>query len=133
MNFTLVEFLITFIFFSFLFVCSIQRNSFSFVPPLFGLLRLAGGVCSGVKSTELIKAYDKQVQALFKEKDEHGKSINVPKTLYTSFMMLPFIHFESDTLCKKPLADITECEPFELKELAEMFGFSRANILISIY
>lgn len=46
-------------------------------------------------------------------------------------MMLPFIHFESGALCKKPLANISDCEPLELKELAEMFGFSRANVLKS--
>jgi len=76
-----------------------------------------------------VKLYDKQIQALYHEKDANGKKINTPKNLYVLFMVLPFLHVGSGVLCKKPLSDNVDCEPFTLKELAELFGFSRINLL----
>jgi hypothetical protein len=88
----------------------------------------AGKTSTG--STETVKAYDKQIQALYKEKNEKGKSINTPKNLYILFMVLPFINSESGVLCNQQHNPIeSDCQPLELDELREMFGYERITTL----
>ncbi|NRG47655.1 hypothetical protein HRF87_23295 [Bacillus sp. CRN 9] len=85
---------------------------------------------AGTKSTETVKAYDRQIQTLYKGKDAKGKSVNTPKNLYVLFMVLPFINKESGVLCNQQHNPIEEdCEPLELKDLAEMFGYARMTTL----
>lgn len=85
---------------------------------------------NGAKSTDTVKAYDRQIQTLYKEKDAKGKSINTPKNLYILFMVLPFINKESGVLCQQQHNPIEEaCEPLEINDLAEMFGYPKASIL----
>jgi hypothetical protein len=84
----------------------------------------------GYSSTETVKAYDRQIQELYKAKNEKGKSINTPKHLYILFMVLPFINSESGALCRNPLNQVEEdAEPLELKDLAEMFGYPKPNMI----
>ncbi|MEA1853030.1 hypothetical protein U9M49_08000 [Cytobacillus sp. OWB-43] len=86
----------------------------------------------GVSSMVTVKAYDRQIQELYKAKNEKGKSINTPKNLYILFMVLPFINSESGVLCLQPLTPIEdEAEPLELTALAKMFGYSRTSMLKS--
>ncbi|MFE1246063.1 hypothetical protein ACFW35_18290 [Fictibacillus sp. NPDC058756] len=83
---------------------------------------------NATRSTETVKAYDRQIQTLYMEKDAKGKSINTPKNLYVMFMVLPFINKESGVLCnlqQNPLEDT--CEPLELTDVAKMFGCSKAS------
>jgi hypothetical protein len=88
----------------------------------------AGRTTTG--STETVKAYDKQIQALYKEKNDMGKSINTPKNLYILFMVLPFINTESGVLCHQQHNPVEEdCQPLELDELREMFGYERVTTL----
>ncbi|WP_413308817.1 hypothetical protein AA0X95_11050 [Bacillus sp. 1P10SD] len=85
------------------------------------------GVAGG---TETVKAYDRQIQALYQEKDTKGKSVNTPKNLYILFMVLPFINVESGVLChqqQNPIED--ECQPIELNELAKMFDYAKPSTL----
>ncbi|MDF2039860.1 hypothetical protein P2R12_23240 [Cytobacillus oceanisediminis] len=85
---------------------------------------------AGTSSTETVKAYDRQIQALYKEKNAKGKSVNTPKNLYVLFMVLSFINIESGALCRNPHNPIEEdAEPLELSGLAEMFGYSRISML----
>ena len=75
----------------------------------------------GVKSVDTVKAYDRQIQTLYKEKNAKGKNINTPKNLYVLFMILPFINSESGVLCNQQHNPIEEaCEPLELNDIAEM-------------
>lgn len=86
---------------------------------------------NGTKSTATVKAYDRQIQTLYKEKDSKGKRINTPKNLFILFMVLPFIHKESGVLCKQPQTAIEEAEPLELKDLADMFGYPKPSAIKS--
>jgi hypothetical protein len=76
-----------------------------------------------------IKTYDKQIQELYKAKNEKGKALHSAKQLYTVFMMLPFVHHETNILCKYPNKPFDKCEPLELDELAKGLGFNRSNDL----
>jgi hypothetical protein len=85
---------------------------------------------NGTRSTDTVKAYDRQIQALYKEKNAKGKSINTPKNLYILFMVLPFINKESGVLCNHQHITVEDdCEPLELSEVAEMFGYTRTSLL----
>lgn len=85
---------------------------------------------NGARSTDTVKAYDRQIQSLYKEKNANGKSINTPKNLYILFMVLPFINKESGVLCVQPHVELEEkSEPLELKDLASMFGYARTTTL----
>ncbi|WP_347861555.1 hypothetical protein U0355_13085 [Salimicrobium sp. PL1-032A] len=83
----------------------------------------------GAKSEDTVKAYDQQVQAMYKAKNDKGKPVNRPKQLYIMFMIMPFIHIKTNALCKYPRKEIEEAEPLQLKELAEMFGFEKPHQL----
>lgn len=81
-------------------------------------------------STDTVKAYDRQIQELYKAKNAKGKNINTPKNLYILFMLLPYINTESGVLCRQQhIQDETACEPLELDDLAEMFGYSRVSMI----
>jgi hypothetical protein len=85
---------------------------------------------NSTKSTETVKAYDRQIKTLYKEKDANGRSSNTPKNLYILFMVLPFINSESGVLCNQQHNPIEEdCEPLELKDLAKMFGYPKPSII----
>jgi hypothetical protein len=85
---------------------------------------------NGIKSTDTVKTYDNQIQALYKEKDASGKSINTPKNLYVLFMVLPFINAESGVLCLHPHNPVVEeCQPLELDDLRDIFGYERITTL----
>jgi hypothetical protein len=85
---------------------------------------------NGTKSTETVRTYDNQIQALYKEKNEKGKSINTPKNLYILFMILPFINSDSGVLCHQQRNPIEEdCQPLELDDLRVMFGYERVTTL----
>jgi hypothetical protein len=85
---------------------------------------------NGTKSTDTVRTYDSQIQALYKEKNERGKSINTPKNLYILFMVLPFINSESGVLCHQQHNPIeADCQPLELDDLREMFGYERVTTL----
>lgn len=85
---------------------------------------------NGIKATDTVKTYDRQIQTLYKEKDAKGKSINTPKNLFVMFMVLPFINSDSGVLCRHPLKPIEQdAEPIQLKELASMFGYSKPSTL----
>lgn len=87
---------------------------------------------SNLKSTDVIKGYDKQIQSLYKGKDSNGKSINTPKNLYVMFMVLPFINTESNVLCNNPLKKHEEdAEPLQLNDLADMFGYAKPHMIKS--
>lgn len=87
---------------------------------------------NGNKSIDTVKAYDRQIQTLYKEKDIEGKSINTPKNLYILFMVLPFINKESGVLCNQQHNPIEEdCEPLDLKDLCKLLGFERISTLKS--
>jgi hypothetical protein len=89
-----------------------------------------GPKSNGTKSTETVRTYDYQIQALYKEKNEKGKSINTPKNLYILFMILPFINSDSGVLCHQQQNPIVEdCQPLELDDLREMFGYERITTL----
>jgi hypothetical protein len=77
----------------------------------------------------ILKTYDKQIQELYKEKKENGKALHSPKQLYTVFMVLPFVHFETNIICKNPNVPFEETEPLSIVELAKGLGFSRSNDL----
>ncbi|MFS0637303.1 hypothetical protein AB1K84_15495 [Mesobacillus foraminis] len=76
-----------------------------------------------------IKTYDKQIQELYKAKNSKEKALHSPKQLYTVFMLLPFVHYETNLICKFPNKPFTECEPLDLNELAKGLGFNRSNDL----
>lgn len=85
---------------------------------------------NGTKSTDTVKAYDRQIQSLYKEKNTKGKSKNTPKNLYIMFMVLPFINRKSGVLCNQPQIENEEdAEPLELKDLAEMFGYPKPSVI----
>lgn len=85
---------------------------------------------NGVKSIDTVKAYDRQIQTLYKEKNAKGKSINTPKNLYILFMVLPFINSDSGVLCNQQHNPIEEaCEPLEVSDVAELFGYARTSTL----
>ncbi|NMD72439.1 hypothetical protein HHO41_19395 [Bacillus sp. DNRA2] len=84
----------------------------------------------GTGGTETVKAYDRQIQALYKEKDANGKSVNTPKNLYLLFMVLPFINVESGVLCHQQQNPVEDgCQPIELNELAKMLNYTKASTL----
>jgi len=84
---------------------------------------------AALKEKNLIKTFDHQIRELYKEKNENGKSVHTPNNLYTLFMVIPYIHPETNVLCKYPEKPFDQCEPFTLTELAEAFGFNRTNDL----
>lgn len=77
----------------------------------------------------IFKTYDKQIQELYKTKNENGKALHSPKQLYTVFMVLPFVHYETNIICKNPNVPFEETEPLSIEELAKGLGFSRSNDL----
>lgn len=83
----------------------------------------------GAKDIGAFKTYDKQIQELYKAKKDNGKPIHSAKQLYTVFMVLPFVHYETNILCKYPNAPTEEAEPLSIEELAEGLGFKRSNDL----
>jgi hypothetical protein len=85
---------------------------------------------NGTRSTDTVKAYDKQIQALYKEKNAKDKSINTPKNLYILFMVLPFINKEAGVLCNHQHITVEDdCEPLELSDVAEMFSYTRTSLI----
>ncbi|WP_163583418.1 hypothetical protein [Gracilibacillus saliphilus] len=83
---------------------------------------------SELKNKNLIKTFDKQVRELYQEKDKNGKKVHTPNNLYTLFMLLPYVHLESNMLCLHP-EDSTDCYPLTIAEIAKMFGYNRTNDL----
>ncbi|WP_163971811.1 hypothetical protein [Oceanobacillus halotolerans] len=83
---------------------------------------------SELKAKNLIKTFDKQVRELYQEKDNKGKKVHTPNNLYTLFMLLPYVHPESNMLCLHP-EDSTDCQPLTIAEIAKMFGYNRTNDL----
>lgn len=79
--------------------------------------------------TGILKSYDKQIQELYKAKKENGKALHSPKQLYTVFMILPFVHYETNIICKYPNKPFNECEPLEIDELTKGLGYKRSNDL----
>jgi hypothetical protein len=77
----------------------------------------------------LLKTYDKQIQELYKAKKDNGKALHSPKQLYTVFMVLPFVHYETNIICKNPNVPFDETEPLSIDELAKGLGFKRSNDL----
>ncbi|OIJ12959.1 hypothetical protein BKP35_10390 [Anaerobacillus arseniciselenatis] len=84
---------------------------------------------NSVESERFIKTYDKQIQELYQAKKANGKPVNSSKQLYTVFMVLPFVHYETNVLCKFPNKPFSECEPLTIDELASSLGFNRSNDL----
>lgn len=76
-----------------------------------------------------LKTYDKQIRDLYTAKNENGKPINSPKQLYTVFMLLPFVHYETNVICKYPDKHFADCEPMTIDELAKGLNFNRSNDL----
>ncbi|WP_200411251.1 hypothetical protein [Virgibacillus salexigens] len=84
---------------------------------------------SELKEKNLIKTFDKQIRELYKEKDSKGKKVHTPNNLYTLFMLLPYVHPESNMLCLHPENNINECQPLTITEIAKLFGYNRTNDL----
>lgn len=89
-----------------------------------GKLPKGAGAKAGV-----LKTYDKQIQELYQAKKDNGKSMYSPKQLYTVFMMLPFVHYETNIICLNPNEPFVDCNPLELSEIAKHLGFNRSNDL----
>lgn len=84
---------------------------------------------SELRGKNLIKTFDKQIRGLFKEKDTNGKALYTPNNLYTMFMVLPYVHPETNLLCMYPNNDLETCEPLSISELSRVLGFTRSNDL----
>ena len=81
---------------------------------------------SALKEKNLIKTFDRQIRELYQEKDSKGKKVHTANNLYTLFMLMPYVHPESNMLCLHPENSI-DSYPLTLTELAGMFGYNRTN------
>lgn len=83
----------------------------------------AGGTASG----SVFKSYDKQIQDLYFAKNEKGKRCHTVHTLFYIFMLVPFIDPYSNMVVKNP-GDLQHAkQPFTLKDLADLMGYSEAK------
>lgn len=83
-----------------------------------------GAIKKGKKGNDteaLVKTFDTQIRELYKS--------HTAKQLYIVFLLLPFIHYGTNIICRYPNKPFTECEPMELKEIAEGIGIERSNDL----
>lgn len=86
--------------------------------------RISGGKQA---SSQLIKTYDNQIRELYTAKKKNGKQMHTAHSLYTFFTLLPFIHPQSNALCRHPELPVYQSQPFTLHELADLFGYNRTN------
>ncbi|XRD24533.1 hypothetical protein AABM34_20350 [Lysinibacillus fusiformis] len=82
---------------------------------------------SKVSSDNLIKTFDKQIREMYTLKNEKGKSVHTAHSLYNIFILMPYIHPESNALCKYPEKPYHASEPLTLQDLTDFFGYSRTN------
>lgn len=83
----------------------------------------------GIDADTLIKSYDNQIRELFNARNERGRLLHSPTLLYSVFMVLPFVHYETNILCKYPNKPFDDCQPLTMNELAKGLGYSRSNDL----
>jgi len=89
-----------------------------------------GTASGGRKASEnLIKSYDNQIRELYREKDSKGKPVHTAHSLFTFFTLLPYVHPESNALCRYPDKPTHVSEPFTIRELADIFGLDRVSDL----
>lgn len=82
----------------------------------------------GNKASErLLKTYDTQIRELYTEKKDNGRPMHTAHSLYTFFLLLPYVHPQSNALCRYPEKPYRESQPFTVQELANIFGYERTT------
>lgn len=78
-------------------------------------------------SKSLVKTYDNQVRELYLMKNDKGKALYTAQSLFNIYTLLPYIHPESNVLCRYPDKPAHASEPFTLQDLATLFNIKRTN------
>lgn len=87
-----------------------------------------GKTTSGASASQnLVKTYSNQVRELYLEKNVNGKPVHTAQSLFNIFALIPYIHPESNSLCRYPEKPAHASEPFTLHDLTEIFQFTRTN------
>ncbi|WP_262177760.1 hypothetical protein [Saccharococcus sp. Marseille-Q5394] len=87
-----------------------------------------GAVSGGSKTSEkLVKSYDKQIRELYRARNSKGKPIHTAHSLFTFFSLLPYVHPESNALCRHPEKPVSQSQPFTIRELADIYGIERVT------